>query len=137
MELKYAKKLFELDNIVFIVLTKSLTDEERIFLNKYNIKYFGDEIDNGDNSFEDTIGIMKNIDGVISTDTSLVHLSNNLGIKTYTLLTRGCEWRWTQDKYTKWYPDNILVRQNERGNWNSVIDKLIEYLKDEELLSII
>ena len=128
MELKYAKKLFELNKYIFIVVTKNITDEERIMLDKYNIKYFGDEMDSGDNSFEDTIGIMKNIDGVISTDTSISHLSSNLGVKTNTLLTKGCEWRWTQDKYTKWYPDNILIRQNERGDWNSVIDQLIECL---------
>ena len=137
MELKYARKLFELNKYVFIVITKNLTDEERIMLDKYNIHYFGDEIDNGSNSFEDSIGIMKNVDGVISTDTSLVHLSNNLGVKTYTLLTTGCEWRWTKDKYTKWYPDNVLIRQKDRGDWDSVINKLIDYLQDDELLSII
>ena len=46
------------------------------------------------NCFEDTIGIFKNVDGVISTDTSLVYLAANLNVPTYVLLTIGSEWRW-------------------------------------------
>ena len=46
------------------------------------------------------------------TDTSLVHLSANLNVKTFVLLTLGCEWRWTSDaKTTNWYPESILIRQ--------------------------
>ena len=78
------------------------------------------------NSYEDSISIIKNVDGVFSTDTSLVHLSANLDIKTYVLLTLGCEWRWTRnDKFTKWYPNTILLRQEKFADWNSVINKIL------------
>ena len=72
---------------------------------------------------------MRNVDGLISTDTSLVHLSANLNVPTYVLLTTGCEWRWTKnDTTTNWYPDSILIRQKNRGNWKSVIDTLVSKL---------
>ena len=71
---------------------------------------------------------LRNVEGVISTDTSLPHLSLSLGIKTFVLLTVGCEWRWTQDKTTNWYPEAILIRQNKIFNWEEPIKKLINFL---------
>lgn len=69
---------------------------------------------------------MKNINGVISTDTSLVHLSANLDVPTYVLLTLGCEWRWTRDKSTNWYPNVEICRQTKIYKWDDVIYNLIE-----------
>ena len=67
---------------------------------------------------------MRKVEGLISTDTSLPHLALSLGIKTYVLLTLGCEWRWTNDEKTNWYPNAILLRQTELSNWKNVINKL-------------
>ena len=130
MSLNNAIPLFELDYINWIIITKNITSEEREILNKYNIENYGDILDNGYNCFEDSIGIIKNVDGVISTDTSLIHLSANFNIKSYVLLTLGCEWRWTpNDKTTNWYPNTVLIRQNKLNNWNSVINILINHIK--------
>ena len=129
MELIHAISLFNLTNIHWIVITKDITKEELDLLEKYNIPYYGNLIDQGDNCFEDSVHIMRNVDGLISTDTSLVHLSANLNVPTYVLLTTGCEWRWTKnDTTTNWYPDSILIRQKNRGNWKSVIDTLVSKL---------
>ena len=104
MDLKYAIPLFNLKNITFIVVTKNITVKEKQILLENNVKYIGDQIDNNENCFEDTIGIFKNVDGVISTDTSLVHLAANLDVPTYVLLTIGSEWRWnTNTNNTNWY----------------------------------
>lgn len=126
MELINAIPLFGLKHINWIVITKDIDQEERNILNKYNIKYYGDILDNGDNCFEDSVNILKNVDGLISTDTSLLHLASNLDIKTIGLLTLGCEWRWTSDKTTNWYPNMILFRQNTFNDWNNVIELLIK-----------
>ena len=53
---------------------------------------------------------------------------NSLDIKTYVLLTLGCEWRWTNDKTTNWYPKAHLLRQTELSNWTTVISELKEIL---------
>ncbi len=128
MELINAIPLFNLENINWIVITKDINQDERNILNNYNIKYYGDILDNGDNCFEDSINIIKNCDGLISTDTSLLHLASNLNIKTIALLTLGCEWRWTHDLTTNWYPDMILLRQNSFNNWENVIESLIKHI---------
>jgi hypothetical protein len=126
MELSQAEPLFKIHNINWIVITKDISSEERKILNQHNVDYYGDILDNGNNSFEDSISILKNVDGVFSTDTSLVHLSANLDIQTYVLLTLGCEWRWTKnDKFTRWYPKSVLLRQSKFNDWTSVIDQIL------------
>ena len=128
MSLEYALPLFKLTNINWLIITKDLTNEEKEILIKNNIKYIGDKIDNTGNCFEESVEIIKNVNGVISTDTSISHLSLNLNIPTYVLLTIGCEWRWTKDNKTNWYPNSILIRQKEYGDWNYVISELCEKL---------
>ena len=128
MDLKYALPLFKLNNINWLIITKDLNDEEKKLLNDNNIKYIGNKLDNTNNCFEDSIEVIKHVSGVISTDTSLVHLSANLNIKTFVLLTTGAEWRWTKDEKTNWYPNSILIRQKEHGKWDYVIEELIKKL---------
>ena len=79
-------------------------------------------------AFYDTISILRNVKGIISTDTSLPHLSLSMGIKTFVLLTLGCEWRWTQDKITNWYPNAVLLRQNKLSDWEEPINQLIKLI---------
>jgi len=127
MELKNAIPLFKISNINWIVITKDITIKESNILKKYNVDYYGNILDNGTNCYEDSISIIKNVDGVFSTDTSLVHLSANLNVKTYVMLTLGCEWRWTKtDKNTNWYPDSILLRQHKFNDWSNVINLITD-----------
>ena len=131
LELSKAIPLFKLPNIKWIVITKDITKTEKNILKKYDVDYYGDILDNGEKCYEDSISILKNVEGVFSTDTSLVHLSANLDIKTYVLLTLGCEWRWvTHDEYTRWYPNVTLLKQKTFGDWESVIKNIINLFKD-------
>jgi ADP-heptose:LPS heptosyltransferase len=131
MNLINAFPLFKIQssNIHWLVISKDLTKQEHKILKKHNISYIGNRIDK-QKAYYDTISILqhKNISGVISTDTSLPHLSLSLGIKTYVLLTLGCEWRWTQDEKTNWYPDAILLRQKIHGDWRDPIQKLVNLI---------
>ena len=94
MSLIHAIKLFKCENIHWIVITKDVDKDEMKILKKYNIEYIGNKIDNGIDCFCDTIDIMRHVDGVVTTDTSIVHLSCNMNVKTHVLLTIGNEWRW-------------------------------------------
>lgn len=127
MKLVNAIPLFKKKDINWIVVTQNIDDKEKKILNKYNVSYYGNIIDKN-KAFYDTISIMKNINGVISTDTSLVHLSANLDVPTYVLLTLGCEWRWTRDKTTNWYPKVKLFRQTEIYKWDNVINNLLKVI---------
>ena len=73
--------------------------------------------------------ILINVDLVITTDTSLLHLAGSMDIPCIGLLTFGCDWRWTKDETSKWYPSVKLLRQSEFLNWHSVISQLDTCLK--------
>lgn len=115
--------------INWLVLSKNITPQETKILKKYNVTSIGGMIDK-DRSFYDTISILNhpNVTAVVSTDTSLPHLSLSLEKKTYVLLTTGCEWRWTRDGNTNWYPDAVLLRQEKHGEWSAPIQQLITFL---------
>jgi len=135
MDLKCAIPLFKIPGIEWIVLTSPITDEEDVILKQYDV-INANWVDNarGVGHYEKSMDIIKQSDAVISTDTSLVHVSANLGVKTYVLLTLGCEWRWSPDhETTRWYPDAVLLRQTKIGDWSDVITKLENHLTlDEE-----
>ena len=129
MELENARPLFQMKNVVWIIVTKDITSEENELLSQYdNVKYYGDIVDL-QQTYIDTTCIMRQIDGVISTDTSILHLSGNLNVKSYALLTLGCEWRWVRNEdKTNWYPNIKLFRQKRLGDWSNVIEELVEEL---------
>ena len=134
MELENARSLFELKSINWIIVTQEITNEENKLLDEFdNVKYYGNILDVNE-TYIDTISIIRNVDGVISTDTSLLHLSANLNVTTYALLTLGCEWRWTHDEpRTNWYPNMKLLRQKEFGKWDNVVLELIDELKSNKV----
>ena len=124
MGLENLVPLFEMEDVTWIILTLEISESEKNILDKYdNVKNYSKLIDK-ENSFQDTISIMKNVDGVITTDTSLAHLAGSMDINLYVLLTKYPEWRWGNEKSTYWYPNAKLLRQEEFGNWQSVIKEL-------------
>lgn len=129
MDLRYAIPLFELKHINWIVITKDIDQTELELLKKYNVICIGDTIDNGPNCYEDSISIIKHVDGVFSTDTSMLHLSANLDVPTYALLTLGAEWRWNpKGNTTNWYPNITIIRQSKIQNWDNVINEMLRIL---------
>ena len=130
IELKYAEKLFKLSHIQFIIINKEeLSSEEKSIIDKYsNIYYIGNNIDIN-KAFYDTINIMRHVKGVITTDTSIIHLAANLDVLSYLCLTYNSEWRWGHEYKSIWYPNINLIRQEKICVWDNVIDKLITILK--------
>jgi hypothetical protein len=116
--------LLSLKGVNFISIAQNISSNERRLLKKHGVPHYGDTVDQGDRCFYDSISILRSVAGVVTTDTSLAHLAANLGVPTYVLLTYGCEWRWTQDERTNWYPDTHLVRQRSHGDWDDVVDKM-------------
>ncbi len=80
--------------------------------------------------FVDTAAIMKNLDLIITSDTSIAHLSGALGKKTYLILQKNSEWRWlSEKKNSPWYPSFIIYRQKKEGNWEEVFNDIENDLK--------
>ncbi len=76
-------------------------------------------------NFADTAAIMMNLDLVISSCTAPAHLAGALGRKTWTVLPFACDWRWfDQGDDTPWYPTMRLFRQERRGDWGPVMNRV-------------
>lgn len=79
--------------------------------------------------FSETAAITRACDLVISTDTSLAHLSGAIGQPTWLLLQAIPDWRWgVSGRNTAWYNTMELFRQRTPGNWAGVIAEVREAL---------
>ncbi|MBU3611046.1 tetratricopeptide repeat protein [Polynucleobacter wuianus] len=118
---EFAKALPQ-EGFEYICLQKELKDCDKNFfeVNK-NIRFFGDELCD----FSDTAALIENIDLVISTCTSVPHLSGALGKETWVLLPHVPDWRWLLDRAdSPWYPSVKLYRQTSIGDWDSILDRV-------------
>jgi ADP-heptose:LPS heptosyltransferase len=93
---------------------------------KDKIHYF--DIDH-DIPFQDTIHILKNIDLLITIDTYIVHLAGVLGLKTWLLLGKYSDWRWSIDEKTYWYESVELIRMKEKDELKNIMPIVKEKLK--------
>ena len=111
-----------LENFEYVCLQKELKECDKEFFRSYqNIRFFGDEL----RDFSDTAALIENLDLVISTCTSVPHLSAALGKETWVLLSYVPDWRWLLDRDdSPWYPAMKLYRQTSIGDWNSVLDRV-------------
>ena len=83
---------------------------------------------------------MKELDLVVSSDTSIIHLAGILNVKSILLLNYNSEWRWFNDKKkTIWYPSVDIIKQKKFNSWDYVflelkrrIEKIILEKKDRE-----
>jgi tetratricopeptide (TPR) repeat protein len=79
------------------------------------------DFDSGPDAFIDTAAVMKTLDLVITSDTSIAHVAGALGRRTWVALKYVPEWRWLLDRDdTPWYPTLRLFRQQTIGDWASV-----------------
>jgi hypothetical protein len=84
--------------------------------------------------FCDTSNIIQQMDFVISTCTSIAHLSAGLGKKTYIMIPILPYWLWAYEKEDNgsWYYDNVeLIRQEKFGTWENVLEKLRRILNEK------
>ena len=77
------------------------------------------------NNYSDTAALLKNVDLLITIDTSIAHLAGALGIKTFLLLPYDADWRWFYDENnTDWYNSIKIFKQSKPNDWNSVIKRV-------------
>ena len=117
--------LFEINNIQYYSFQISKFDYESAELKqKIPLIDLAPHIKN----YADTGALLKNIDLLITIDTSIANLAGAMGINTYLLLPYDAEWRWFRDtETTPWYKSIRIFRQEEPNNW----DKIIQRVKHE------
>ena len=75
--------------------------------------------------------IITNCDLVITTASTVAHLAAGIGIPTWVLLPKVPDWRWgLEGDSTFWYPTMRLFRQRSRGDWDDVMERVGEALKE-------
>lgn len=82
--------------------------------------------------FTDTAAALKNMDIVISTDNVILNLAGALGIKTLALFNKQTNYRWykTTGNNVGWYESVKPLQCEEQNQWDNVILKLFEELKN-------
>ena len=77
----------------------------------------------------DTAAILKNMDLVITADTSLGHVAGALGVPTWIAMCTFPDWRWMFDREdSPWYPTIRLFRQRQLGDWGDVFARMAKEL---------
>ena len=95
-----------------------------------SIETLGDDFCNGPDAFVDTAAVMANLDLIVSCDTSIPHLAGALGRPVWVALKRVPDWRWLLDRDdSPWYPTARLFRQERRGDWTSVFERVERELR--------
>jgi len=75
--------------------------------------------------FAETAALLSCLDLVISVDTSVAHVSAALGRPTWILLPHLPDYRWMFDREeSPWYPSVRLFRQDARGDYAGVLDRV-------------
>jgi tetratricopeptide (TPR) repeat protein len=112
----------------FVSIQKDVRSGDMAMLNaRPGLNQYADMLAN----FSDTAGVMGNLDLVISVDTSVVHLAGALGRPVWVLLPYLPDWRWLLDRDSSpWYPTARLFRQDNGRNWESVIVRVCDALRE-------
>ena len=117
---KNFKEILNIKKINFFKLSQNVRNEE--FLDYHS---FSNLFDFGDKSLFEISEVMKELDLVISSDTSIIHLAGILNIKSILLLNYNSEWRWFEDKKkTIWYPSVEIIKQKTFNSWDNVFYEL-------------
>src|SRR5581483_3466472 len=102
MNLESFLPLTQIPGITFYALQKN-TNELNDQLRASFITFA--DFDESQGNFMDTAAIMKNLDLVITVDTSIAHLAGGLGVPTWILIPHWADWRWFLDRSdSPWYP---------------------------------
>ncbi|MDI9335485.1 MAG: tetratricopeptide repeat protein, partial [Gammaproteobacteria bacterium] len=72
--------------------------------------------------FSDTAALIKQLDLVISVDTSIVHLAGGLGVPVWLLNRFNGDFRWFWSRWdSPWYQSLTLYNQPKMGSWHEVL----------------
>lgn len=135
-------QLFKIDNIEIYCLQQGYGSEQVSNLtpeNRKKLHLFDEHFDKDNGAFIDTAAVMKNLDLVLTIDTSIAHLAGALGIPTWVMLQYASEWRFFLDRTdSPWYPTMRLFRQPMQGDWQTVINNVMNELQSvvKELLNV-
>jgi tetratricopeptide (TPR) repeat protein len=82
--------------------------------------------------FLDTAAVMMGLDLIVTCDTSVTHLAGALARPVFTALPLINDWRWLLARDdTPWYPTMRLFRQDGGRQWQSVLERIAQAVRDK------
>jgi hypothetical protein len=84
------------------------------------------------NNYDDTAGLVAELDLVVTVCTSIVHLAGGLGIPTMVLLPERPSWRYALDTMP-WYNSVQLIKNEGWENSIEVVKRYIDEKEDERI----
>lgn len=111
------------------IYTLQIGEDSRKLKNSSFYKNIIDKTDEIDD-FYDTSLLIGEMDLIITSDTSVAHLSGAMGVESWLCLGANPDWRWGRyDRDTFWYPSIKIFRQKNKGSWDSVFEDIKYELK--------
>ena len=95
-----------------VCLQNDVSDAEKHLFANTNLICLNEHM--GD--FVSTAGLCKNLDAVVTVDTSIGHLAGAIGVPTHLVLSDPCDFRWlTNGASTPWYQNHFLYRATKKN----------------------
>ena len=116
------------DRFDFYSLQLPVSGDDKQLLEKHGVINLEQELV----SYSHTGALIQQMDLVVSVCTSVVHLSGALNVPSIVLLSPHADWRWLMDEETStWYPNTQILRQQESGDWKSLVNRAGERLSQQ------
>lgn len=121
--------LFQIPQIAFYSLQKGPQTSDLDQLGEYAPVVR--DLNSLQNDFADTAAIVRQLDLVISVDTSVLHLVGGMLLPVWGLLSTRSDWRWLGDdrEESPWYPTLRLFRQKSLNGWNELMNRVAAVLR--------
>ncbi len=125
------ERLFEVPDVHFVSLQQNLRPGDDSILARFdNFENIDLTSDRKGKGLADTAALISKLDLVITVDTVIGHLAGALGRPVWILLPYGAYWVWLRDRTdSPWYPTATLFRQNQVGDWPSVLERVSSQLE--------
>ena len=126
MRLETLAPLLDLPDVQFVSLQHEVREEDAPLLqDRANVLQIGAKL----RDFADTAAAIALLDAVISVDTAVAHLAGAMGKPLLLLLPFAADFRWLRERHdSPWYPTARLFRQPRFGDWDSVVEALVQEL---------
>ena len=120
--LKDLKKIFSL-NANFVCLQNEIWERDKKDFKSLNL------IDYSKYKLDEIASIIKTLDLVITSDTSILHLSASLNKETWAMLSLYPDWRWGEFNKINPYLSLKIFKQEKFNDWSNVESQIYEELE--------
>lgn len=130
--LRTLEPLLRLD-VEYHSLQKEVRPDDQLVMAQFTqLQSYADDL----HDFSDTAALISALDLVIAVDTSVAHLAGALAKPVWILLPQIPDFRWLLARNdSPWYPTARLFRQENAGDWASVVESVKHNLANELAVS--